>query len=172
MSNNVEFKVSQDLKEDVSPPASGSHSTDYALDEIEEKKLVRKIDWRLLPILGALYSIALIDRTNVSNNLFSKHKTALSNAFANQYSSDFQRTSRRNGTRPPSRYWRPIHNCLGPFLPYLLPPGAAVKYCAAQGRQCKLAFFHRRVMGRSDDWTGLCEKLDLACYMSCSAWSV
>lgn len=29
-------------------------------DDIEEKKLVRRIDWRLLPILGALYSISLV----------------------------------------------------------------------------------------------------------------
>lgn len=70
MSNNADFKAIQELKDDVSPHASGSHSTDYAFDEIEEKKLVRKVDWRLLPILGALYSIALIDRTNVSNYLF------------------------------------------------------------------------------------------------------
>ncbi|KAF1808506.1 MFS general substrate transporter [Eremomyces bilateralis CBS 781.70] len=32
-----------------------------------EKRLMRRIDWRLLPILGALYSISLIDRTNISN---------------------------------------------------------------------------------------------------------
>ncbi|OAP64436.1 hypothetical protein AYL99_00408 [Fonsecaea erecta] len=36
-------------------------------DKHAEKKLIRRIDWRLLPILGALYSIALIDRVNVSN---------------------------------------------------------------------------------------------------------
>ena len=35
------------------------------LDPHEEKKLIRKVDWRLLPILGALYAISLIDRTNV-----------------------------------------------------------------------------------------------------------
>ena len=35
-------------------------------DTHEEKKLIRKVDWRLLPILGALYSIALIDRVNIS----------------------------------------------------------------------------------------------------------
>lgn len=27
----------------------------------------RKIDWRLLPILGAMYSFALVDRTNLSS---------------------------------------------------------------------------------------------------------
>jgi len=30
-----------------------------------EKELIRKIDRRLLPILGALYAISLIDRVNV-----------------------------------------------------------------------------------------------------------
>lgn len=39
-------------------------------DEATESRLIRRIDWRLLPILGALYSIALIDRTNVSVNIF------------------------------------------------------------------------------------------------------
>ncbi|PGH36883.1 hypothetical protein GX50_00341 [[Emmonsia] crescens] len=34
---------------------------------VNEKALIRKIDWRLLPILGALYAIALIDRINISN---------------------------------------------------------------------------------------------------------
>lgn len=35
-------------------------------DHHSEKALIRKVDWRLLPILGALYSIALIDRVNIS----------------------------------------------------------------------------------------------------------
>jgi hypothetical protein len=34
-------------------------------DKAYEKKLIRKIDYRLLPILGALYAISLIDRVNV-----------------------------------------------------------------------------------------------------------
>lgn len=33
----------------------------------DEKLHRRKVDWRLLPILGSLYSVALIDRTNMSN---------------------------------------------------------------------------------------------------------
>ena len=31
-----------------------------------ERRVLRKIDFRLLPILGALYTIALIERTNIS----------------------------------------------------------------------------------------------------------
>lgn len=37
------------------------------LDEFskdEEKRILRRIDWRILPILGAIYCISLIDRTN------------------------------------------------------------------------------------------------------------
>ncbi|GAA5999145.1 uncharacterized protein JCM10292_001622 [Rhodotorula paludigena] len=36
------------------------------LDPAYEKRLVRKIDWRLIPILSAVYAISLIDRTNIS----------------------------------------------------------------------------------------------------------
>lgn len=31
-----------------------------------EKRLIRKVDLRLLPILGALYAISLVDRVNVN----------------------------------------------------------------------------------------------------------
>lgn len=31
-----------------------------------EKRVLRKVDWRLLPILGCLYTIALVDRSNVA----------------------------------------------------------------------------------------------------------
>ena len=43
------------------------HTGSDSLDEYapHEKHLIRKVDWRLLPILGALYAIALIDRINV-----------------------------------------------------------------------------------------------------------
>lgn len=33
-----------------------------------EKALIKKIDWRLLPMIGALYSIALVDRVNVCSS--------------------------------------------------------------------------------------------------------
>lgn len=46
----------------LSPPPSDRLEYDHH----SEKALIRKVDWRLLPILGALYSIALIDRVNIS----------------------------------------------------------------------------------------------------------
>ncbi|PWN45404.1 MFS general substrate transporter [Ceraceosorus guamensis] len=36
------------------------------MDPWEVKRTMRKVDWRLVPILAALYSISLIDRTNIS----------------------------------------------------------------------------------------------------------
>lgn len=52
------------LKGELTPPQQGHELVEF--DKKSEKKLVRRIDYRLLPILGAMYSIALIDRVNVS----------------------------------------------------------------------------------------------------------
>ncbi|OCL01879.1 MFS general substrate transporter [Glonium stellatum] len=44
------------------------HATDlctHGLTEAEQKKVIRKIDVRLLPILGLMYSISLVDRNNL-----------------------------------------------------------------------------------------------------------
>lgn len=49
----------------ISPVPSNEDEVIH-FDPRTEKKLMRKVDRRLLPILGALYSIALIDRVNVS----------------------------------------------------------------------------------------------------------
>jgi len=40
--------------------ATPANYADNDVDGVEEKRIVRKIDWRLLPILGALYSISLV----------------------------------------------------------------------------------------------------------------
>ena len=53
-----------EIQKDLSPSPLPRERLEY--DHHSEKALVRKVDWRLLPILGALYSIALIDRVNIS----------------------------------------------------------------------------------------------------------
>ena len=46
---------------------NGSPTTPLVeFDKHTEKKLIRRVDRRLLPMLGVLYSIALIDRVNIS----------------------------------------------------------------------------------------------------------
>jgi hypothetical protein len=69
MNTDDDYKKETVHKEAYSPTATDNNVADLAYDQIEEKRLVRKVDWRLLPILGALYSIALIDRTNVSSGV-------------------------------------------------------------------------------------------------------
>lgn len=38
----------------------------------DEKKLLRRIDWRLLPLLAAMYVIKTIDAQNVSHSKYNK----------------------------------------------------------------------------------------------------
>lgn len=45
---------------EVSPAVEDAHDAKF------EKRVLKKIDLRLLPILGALYTIALVDRSNIS----------------------------------------------------------------------------------------------------------
>ncbi|KAF9888313.1 hypothetical protein FE257_008745 [Aspergillus nanangensis] len=51
-------KGSTSSKTTRSPPV-------YDIDEAHQKRVIRKVDLRLLPILGIMYSISLIDRTNL-----------------------------------------------------------------------------------------------------------
>ncbi|KZF22414.1 putative MFS transporter [Xylona heveae TC161] len=38
-----------------------------AVDPLAEKKVVRKMDWRIPPLLGALYLLSFLDRSNIGN---------------------------------------------------------------------------------------------------------
>ncbi|KAF2816317.1 MFS general substrate transporter [Mytilinidion resinicola] len=53
----------------VEKPPPGHIAEDDLSDEQkkEEARAIRKVDWRLIPILGGLYSIAGLDRVNLSN---------------------------------------------------------------------------------------------------------
>lgn len=91
------------------PPA---HYEDTDVDGIEEKKLIRKIDWRLLPILGALYSISLASQpTHVQECLLIR---------ADRPYQHRQCASRRYGCRPRTECWRQIHHRSRYVFPDLL----------------------------------------------------
>ena len=58
-----------DLKvaHNMSTRSDSSISTDsLENDEISEKRILRKIDFRLLPLIVALHAISLVDRTNLA----------------------------------------------------------------------------------------------------------
>jgi hypothetical protein len=63
MDSKLAAEHSEHKEETIVTPPSEEDQVQY--DSHTEKKLIRRVDWRLLPILGALYSIALIDRVNV-----------------------------------------------------------------------------------------------------------
>lgn len=65
--------LSRDDKEELDMIETNSHventfdtTVEHAHDTKFEKRVLRKIDSRLLPILGCLYTIALIDRSNIA----------------------------------------------------------------------------------------------------------
>lgn len=54
-----------DLEKDAVRPIPEDEISDE--QKRMEAKVVRKVDWRLIPILGLLYSVAGLDRVNLSN---------------------------------------------------------------------------------------------------------
>lgn len=59
--NHVEEKGGVEMLETIS---TGS-SQDIIYDQKATKRLIRKIDWRLLPFLALLYLLSFLDRTNI-----------------------------------------------------------------------------------------------------------
>lgn len=60
-------------KEDEKEPQvarieASNHSSDHvAFDVMETKRLLRKIDWALLPFFALLYLLSFLDRANIGN---------------------------------------------------------------------------------------------------------
>ncbi|KAH6611729.1 major facilitator superfamily domain-containing protein [Chaetomium sp. MPI-SDFR-AT-0129] len=54
------------LKEELEP-SSGSDIAVVESGAINEKALLRKLDWRLMPAVGILYLLSFLDRSNVGN---------------------------------------------------------------------------------------------------------
>jgi hypothetical protein len=50
-----------ELVNGTSPP------TETAFDEKATRKLIRKLDWMILPFLSLLYLLSFLDRTNIGN---------------------------------------------------------------------------------------------------------
>jgi hypothetical protein len=48
-------------------PASASELEDLGSGAVNERSLLRKLDWRLLPAVGILYLLSFLDRSNVGN---------------------------------------------------------------------------------------------------------
>lgn len=55
--------VAQVLEDDQSAPTSGPPEK----EDKETRRIMRKVDLRLLPVLAIIYAFALIDRVNLPN---------------------------------------------------------------------------------------------------------
>ena len=50
--------------EEATVKANDRSAERYDLDPVAEKKLLRKIDWHIVPILWFMFMLAFLDRTN------------------------------------------------------------------------------------------------------------
>ncbi|PGH08742.1 hypothetical protein AJ80_07780 [Polytolypa hystricis UAMH7299] len=70
------------MKQEVAPDRV---TVQYAIDEAHQKRVIRRIDIRLLPILGLMYSISLVDRTNLGLALVAGMQEDLDLAVGDRY---------------------------------------------------------------------------------------
>jgi hypothetical protein len=70
------IKYEKPASEDSPPASMGNASDEYThdiapgiepIDRAAEKKLVRKCDFNVLPVITVLYSLAFVDRINIGN---------------------------------------------------------------------------------------------------------
>ncbi|KAI1424286.1 retrograde regulation protein 2 [Xylaria sp. FL1777] len=59
------------MKQDVECTEDAGHTADLAIGEPptpeEEKSVIRKLDWRLMPMIFVIYSLSVLDRSNLGN---------------------------------------------------------------------------------------------------------
>lgn len=72
-------------KKHESTDATPQGNFTYGIDVAHQRKVIRKIDIRLLPILGMMYSISLVDRTNLGLALVAGMQEDLELAVGNRY---------------------------------------------------------------------------------------
>lgn len=53
--------------EEVEFEGHGGSDETFIIDPEAERKVIRKLDWRLIPWLSLLYLISFLDRTNIGN---------------------------------------------------------------------------------------------------------
>ncbi|KAL3456990.1 major facilitator superfamily domain-containing protein [Aspergillus heterothallicus] len=79
----LDLEKSPDTDHVEDPKDSATSASD--LTEKEKKRIIRRIDLRLLPMLGIMYSISLIDRTNLGLALVAGMQEDLGLAVGNRY---------------------------------------------------------------------------------------
>ncbi|KAF7553561.1 hypothetical protein G7Z17_g3528 [Cylindrodendrum hubeiense] len=81
----AQFDEKVDHSTHVEDTEAGNGLPNYNLSVADQKKTIRRVDLRLLPILGIMYSISLIDRTNLGLALVAGMQEDLGLAVGNRY---------------------------------------------------------------------------------------
>ena len=67
MTSSQDYEVASAEKGVIEPNSEHAEGTHREFSEAETKKLLRKIDWTLLPLLSLLYLLSFLDRANIGN---------------------------------------------------------------------------------------------------------
>lgn len=68
MDEKPENKTIEDIESPTAyPPGTLEPETVSTFDEAATKRLLRKLDWHLIPFLALLYLLSFLDRTNIGN---------------------------------------------------------------------------------------------------------
>ena len=97
-----------------------TYQADVDTGEIDEKKLIRKLDWALIPWLSFLYLLSFLDRTSIGNAKVSIPQT-LPRQDPNQFHSVFNLSCTTSkpifiSTTPSTGYVSPSSSFLTPYL--------------------------------------------------------
>ncbi|KAL0566734.1 hypothetical protein V5O48_015272, partial [Marasmius crinis-equi] len=74
---NSNSSISEDVKHEQSPGEAEIGMNSVGYEEVDERRTLRYIDFRILPILASTYAFSLIDRTNLSTARVAGMGTAL-----------------------------------------------------------------------------------------------
>lgn len=74
---NEEGLVQYDDSDSISGFDAALMGARVALSNVEEKKLIRRIDWRLIPLLSLMYMLKSVDYSNVCFSILGSYKASI-----------------------------------------------------------------------------------------------
>lgn len=148
---------------DVAPSKLSSeqdHDHDHGFTKEEQRKIIRRIDRRLVITVGAMYCVSLMDRTNMSAANIAGMGVELALI-------DF-RYVRGSGlihidAVDSMLTWLSLEHCQLGLLRPLYPLPASVYYPDPQDWPTIPPRHHHHDVGRRHDWYGFCQKVPPAC---------
>lgn len=160
---HVDEKANQKLASTGAQPPAGSdgYDPDHGFSLSEQRRIVRHIDRRLVVILGVMYCVSLMDRTNLSAAAIAGMTVELDLLIENRYVSLLSLCL--DPTHPSNQLTCPTSRHLEHCLPHLLRPlhhlPTSLHRPDSQNRSPCPPVRHLPVLGRRHDWYGLRQKL-------------